>query len=106
MFNIGGLEMLIIFLVALLVFGPDRLPEIMRNVGKAVRTFQNESRKAQDLLRAGLEDPVKTPKAGVVDKPDGYVEPGPAEPPAPAPPTPRPSSDHEVRPVVRELEDT
>ena len=34
--NIGGGEILVILLVALIVFGPDKLPEVARQVGKAV----------------------------------------------------------------------
>ncbi|MBF1324690.1 MAG: twin-arginine translocase TatA/TatE family subunit, partial [Megasphaera micronuciformis] len=34
MFNIGMSEMILVFIVALIVFGPDRLPEIARTLGK------------------------------------------------------------------------
>ncbi len=38
--GIGGPELLIIFVVVLLVFGPRRLPEIARGIGKGVREFR------------------------------------------------------------------
>jgi sec-independent protein translocase protein TatA len=43
-FGIGLPEMAVIFTIALLVFGPKKLPEIGRSVGKALRGFQDASR--------------------------------------------------------------
>lgn len=47
MFGIGTGELLIIFLLALLLFGPQKLPEIARWMGRAVR----EARKAWSELQ-------------------------------------------------------
>jgi len=47
MFNIGPQELLLILLVALIVVGPKRLPELSRSIGKGLR----ELRKAQDEVR-------------------------------------------------------
>jgi sec-independent protein translocase protein TatA len=43
-FGIGLPEMAVIFTIALLVFGPKKLPEIGRSFGKALRGFQDASR--------------------------------------------------------------
>ncbi|MFH1577935.1 MAG: twin-arginine translocase TatA/TatE family subunit [Candidatus Omnitrophota bacterium] len=43
MFNIGVPELVIIFFVILIVFGPKRLPEIGRSMAKALRTFKKAS---------------------------------------------------------------
>lgn len=43
MFNIGMPELMLIFIVALIVFGPKRLPEIGRSIGKAVSAFKKAS---------------------------------------------------------------
>ena len=40
LFGMGPLEILLILVVALLVFGPERLPEIGRTIGKTVRAFR------------------------------------------------------------------
>lgn len=50
MFGIGVSELLVIFLVALLVLGPERLPAAARTLAKLFGEF----RKATDDLRSGL----------------------------------------------------
>ena len=42
-FGIGIPELLLILVIALVVFGPERLPEIGRSIGKAVRDFRQMS---------------------------------------------------------------
>ena len=49
--SVGPLEILVILVVALVVFGPQRLPEVGRQVGAAVR----ELRKMQDAVRGELD---------------------------------------------------
>lgn len=51
MFDIGLQEMLIIGVIALLVFGPSRLPELGRMFGRAMREF----RRASDEFRSTVE---------------------------------------------------
>jgi len=53
--NIGFPELLIILLIALLIFGPRKLPEVGKNVGRALREF----RRASDELKEKLEDEIK-----------------------------------------------
>ena len=43
-FGIGLPEMAVIMVVALLVFGPKKLPEIGRSLGKTLRSFQDASK--------------------------------------------------------------
>lgn len=43
-FGIGLPEMALILMVALLIFGPKKLPEIGRSLGKAIRGFQDASK--------------------------------------------------------------
>ncbi len=42
--NLGLSELLVIFVVALLVIGPKRLPEVARGLGNAFRAFQDAMR--------------------------------------------------------------
>ncbi|BAY84121.1 hypothetical protein NIES267_36170 [Calothrix parasitica NIES-267] len=62
-FGIGLPEMAVIMVVALLVFGPKKLPEIGRSMGKAIRGFQDASQEFQDEFKkeaSQLEEVVKT----------------------------------------------
>jgi len=57
-FNVGIGEIITILLVCLLVFGPERLPEIARQVGRALGKLRLASQGALDQLRdeANLQD--------------------------------------------------
>jgi sec-independent protein translocase protein TatB len=57
-FNVGIGEILTILLVCLVVFGPERLPEIARQVGRALGKLRLASQGALDQLReeANLQD--------------------------------------------------
>lgn len=59
MFGLGFTEILVILVVALLVFGPDRLPELARNLGKGLAEF----RRASSDLRRSVMDAAEEPKS-------------------------------------------
>jgi sec-independent protein translocase protein TatB len=72
MFNVGGGEIMVILLLALLVLGPDKLPEYARKAGRYMNEFrrltsgfQEEFRSAMDLGSLGADEP--TPEAGTED---------------------------------------
>jgi sec-independent protein translocase protein TatA len=48
--NIGGSELLVVLLVMFLFFGPKKLPEVGKNLGKAVREFKNAMRGVKEDL--------------------------------------------------------
>jgi sec-independent protein translocase protein TatA len=54
--NIGGGEIVFIAIFALLVFGPKRLPEIGRSVGKALAELRRATNELKDGFTAGFED--------------------------------------------------
>jgi len=58
--NLGLQELLVIFLVALLIIGPKRLPELARAFGEALRAFQ-------DALKGKPPDDPDTRKAKKAD---------------------------------------
>ena len=47
MFNLGGMEILVIVVVALLVLGPEKLPKVMRTIGKTVGDLRRASTEFQ-----------------------------------------------------------
>lgn len=53
--SIGPAELILIFIVALLVFGPKRLPEIGKSVGKAIREFKRTS----EEIKGRIEDEIQ-----------------------------------------------
>jgi len=53
-FGVGLPEMAVIALVAVLVFGPDRLPDLARQAGRFLRQLRNLANAARDELREEL----------------------------------------------------
>ena len=54
-FGIGLPEMALIMVVALLIFGPKKLPEIGRSLGKAIRGFQEASKEFESEFKREAE---------------------------------------------------
>ncbi len=50
-FGIGLPEMALIFVIALLIFGPKKLPEIGSSLGKAIRGFQDASKEFENEFK-------------------------------------------------------
>ncbi len=58
-FNIGTAELLLIFVIALIVVGPRRLPEIGREIGKILSDLRKMSQEFTTDLTRELEAPAK-----------------------------------------------
>jgi sec-independent protein translocase protein TatB len=110
-FNIGAGEFLVILVIALVVLGPERLPEAIRKVGQVMGEVRKLSAGFQDELRDAMNEPLEEMRSTVdmVRNPfkDGEepasqtttaspAEPAPSptpiEPPAPADSTVEPPS--------------
>ena len=77
MFGIGAPEFILILVIGLIVFGPGKLPELARSLGKGMREFK----KATNALSQAINVPMETP-----------VQPQPQAPaPAPQPQAPAPA---------------
>lgn len=59
MFNVGTAELLVILLVALLVLGPNKLPDAARQVGRALGELRRLSSGFQAEMRDALREPVE-----------------------------------------------
>src|SRR5258708_16455760 len=75
MFDIGLQELVLIFVIALLVFGPKNLRQLGRSLGRAMREF----RRASDEFRSTIETNLK------INEPDPLPEPPAAAAPEPSP---------------------
>ncbi len=88
MSSIGFPELIVILLVALIVFGPKRLPEVGRSIGKGMREFRRATTELKDEFERDLdEEPTNRAPSGVGPPPgqDG-AEPSDDQVPAVPPP--------------------
>jgi TatA/E family protein of Tat protein translocase len=75
--TLGGPELLLILVIALIVFGPRKLPEIGKSMGKMMAEF----RRASNDFKRTIEEEVEADRARTA-----LEEPRPEAPPAIAPP--------------------
>ena len=111
MFNISGTEIVVILLLALVVLGPEKLPDAMRKAGRTYAELKRMSTSFQDEMRNALDEPMKEmrdtadllrsaatfdPKtAATRAMKQAATKPGPAEP---EPSTPEPVADAAATP--------
>ena len=57
--KIGAMELVVIFIVALLVIGPDKLPQYARKFGAALREFKKASSDVTQEIRESVIDPLE-----------------------------------------------
>lgn len=55
-FNLGTGEIIAIVLIILLLFGGRKIPELMRGLGKGVKSFKQGMNEVEDELKKPLED--------------------------------------------------
>jgi sec-independent protein translocase protein TatA len=75
--NIGPLEIAIVLIIALLVFGPKRLPELGKSLGKGIREFKGsisgehddeDDEKPDEKTQIAAADPTPAPPAARADQ--------------------------------------
>jgi len=93
--SIGMPELLLIFVVALLVFGPKKLPEIGKSIGKGLLEFKKASEDLKKTIENEMEqiktEPSSAPPETLAQTAAPLTEvPPPSEGPSEAPPESRP----------------
>jgi TatA/E family protein of Tat protein translocase len=85
--NIGPVELVIILVIALLVIGPGKLPDVGSALGKSIREFRKAASDVQESVKldAPIAPAAQAPAPPAVPTP---VAPAPMLPPAPVAPAP------------------
>jgi sec-independent protein translocase protein TatA len=82
--NIGPVELIIVLVIALLVIGPGKLPDVGSALGKSIREFRKAATDVQDSVK--LDAPSATTPAAAAPAPAApTAAPAPAPAAAPAP---------------------
>ena len=114
MFDIGLQELALIFVIALLVFGPKNLPQLGRSLGRAMREFRRASDEFRSTIETNLKineldpvpdpspvstpsDPVTEPMATAEALPESVLN------PYETPTTPQPQGDANLAPRSAKL---
>ncbi len=62
MFGLGWQELVIILVIALIIFGPKKLPELGKSLGQAIRGFKEGTTKATEEAKKELKEIEKSVK--------------------------------------------
>ena len=84
--SLGMPELIVIFIIALIVFGPRKLPELGRSLGRGIAEFK----KATNDLQSSLEEEVRVEEQRAASRP-----------PAPAAATATPPRAEDTPPVTK-----
>ncbi len=95
LFDVGGGEMMLIFLIALLLFGGQRMPDLARGIGKSLRELKKATGGVEQQIRQAMDEVVEKPRAAVrqtltevLDETDEKPASKPPVPPTPPEATP------------------
>lgn len=75
MFGISGTELIIILFFGFLIFGPEKLPQMGRTVGRAIRQFRDASEAANKKFKEEVADPFQDAIAPYKDQIDASTKP-------------------------------
>jgi sec-independent protein translocase protein TatA len=90
--SIGMPELILIFIVALIVFGPKKLPEIGKSLGKGLAEFKKASDDFKQSIQREVDGLKEETKLEVPAVSAGPAAPVPPAAPAPVPPLPEADS--------------
>lgn len=82
-FNLGGGEIVFLLIAGLIVLGPERLPSVLRTVGKTYGELRRMARGFEQEMKSGFEEPLKEIKQtaeGIKKTAFGEVDTDPSPP--------------------------
>ncbi|WP_404425256.1 twin-arginine translocase TatA/TatE family subunit [Nibricoccus sp. IMCC34717] len=62
-FGVGGTEVIVVLMIVLVLFGGDKMPELARGIGKALRDFKKAASSVEEELKKAMEEAPKKPAA-------------------------------------------
>jgi sec-independent protein translocase protein TatA len=62
MFGLGPTELIIILIIALVIFGPSRLPKVGQSVGQALRAFRDSTDKVTEEVQKSIDSSGSSPE--------------------------------------------
>lgn len=102
--GIGGSEMILIFVVVLIFFGGEKLPELARGMGKAMREFKKAASDVEHEFKKAMDEAPDRPASTFLKPAPGAIAQTPpavtpivppaAAPLSPPPENPPPATDH------------
>ena len=110
--SIGGPELMLVFVVVLIFFGGEKLPELARGMGKAIREFkkaasdvEHEFKRAMDEAPEKPGQPFIKPAPSAVPQSTADTRTAPDDPSLPpSPPVPSPSPGRQDPPADHGIE--
>lgn len=57
--NLGPWELIAILAVVLIIFGPGKLPDVGKSLGKTIKEFRNASKETTEQVEEALKEPIK-----------------------------------------------
>jgi sec-independent protein translocase protein TatA len=61
-FNLGGMEVILILAVVLLLFGAKKLPELAKGLGQGIKEFKKATREVTDEMNTAMNDNTPPPQ--------------------------------------------
>ena len=92
MFGIGVPEFILILVIGLIVFGPGKLPEMARSLGKGMREFKKATNALSQAINEPLDTPVRPQQQAATQQPAAQPQPAPTPTAQPQPTAAQPTA--------------
>ena len=92
MFGIGVPEFILILVIGLIVFGPGKLPEMARSLGKGMREFKKATNALSQAINEPIDTPVRPQQQAATQQPAAQPQPAPTPTAQPQPTAAQPTA--------------